>query len=95
MPELSHAAASTVQAFNDRYERPLEEHNWKEACLAAALRAAADQVAPALPESELGDPEILKGIWGERRTIRAELLAIADELEGITYGTYRCNLKAQ
>ena len=50
--------------------------------LAAALRAAADQAAPELPHSELDDPEILRGIWGERRACRAELLAIATELEG-------------
>jgi hypothetical protein len=29
----------------------------------------------------------------ECQRIRAELLAIADELEGIKYGTYRCNLE--
>ena len=50
--------------------------------IAAAIRAAADQVAPELPHSELDDPEILKGIWNERRTARAELFAIAIELEG-------------
>jgi hypothetical protein len=50
--------------------------------MAAALRAAANQVAPETPHSEPDDPEMLKGIWDERRTIRAELLAIAAELEG-------------
>ena len=50
--------------------------------IAAALCAAADQAAPELPHSELDDPEILKGIWGERRACRAELLAIVTELEG-------------
>jgi hypothetical protein len=40
-----------------------------------------DQVAPETAESEQDDPEMLKGIWSERRTIRAELLAIAAELE--------------
>jgi hypothetical protein len=50
--------------------------------VAAALRAAADEVAPETPLSEPDDPEMLKGIWDERRTIRAELLAIAAELEG-------------
>jgi hypothetical protein len=49
--------------------------------MAAALRAAANQVAPETPHSEPDDPEMLKGIWDERRTIRAELLAIATELE--------------
>ncbi len=50
--------------------------------IAGALRAAANQVAPETPHSEPDDPEMLKGIWDERRTIRAELLAIATELEG-------------
>ena len=50
--------------------------------VAAAFRAAADEVAPETPESELDDPDMLKGIWSERRTIREELLAIATELEG-------------
>jgi len=49
--------------------------------LAAVLRAAADEVAPEAPESEQDDPDMLKGIWSERRTIREELLAIADELD--------------
>jgi len=49
--------------------------------IAAALCAAADQAAPELPHSELDDPEILRGIWGERRACRAELLAIATELK--------------
>jgi hypothetical protein len=57
------------------------EHQARSA-LAAALLAAADQVAPETPHSEPDDPEMLKGIWDERRTIRAELLAIAAELEG-------------
>jgi hypothetical protein len=48
--------------------------------IAAALRAAADQVASLPPPSNSGDPEMLKGIWDERRTIRAKLLAIANEL---------------
>jgi hypothetical protein len=83
MTDLSPAAQAIVQAFDDRYELlgPLED-DWQEQCLAAALCAAADQTAPELPHSELDDPEILKGIWGERRACRAELLAIATELKG-------------
>lgn len=49
--------------------------------IAAALRAAADQVAPETPFSEPDDPAMLQGIWSERRTIRQEILAIAGELE--------------
>jgi len=45
MAELSPAASSIVQAFDDRYELlgGLEE-NWQEDCLAAALRALAVRI---------------------------------------------------
>ena len=89
MINLSSASANIMQAFNDRYERTLEEHNWKEVCLADALRAVADQVAP----SDADEPRNYLPMAIECQRIRAELLAIADELEGITYGTYRCDLK--
>ena len=46
--------------------------------LAAALRAAADQVAP----SDAMEPRNYIPIAIECQRIRAELLAIADELEG-------------
>ena len=46
-------------------------------CLAAALRAAADGC----------DPNWLA------TTVFHHLHAIADELEGVTYGTYHCDLK--
>lgn len=46
---------------------------------AAALRAAADQVVPHHIESF---------------DVRRRFLTIADELEGVTYGTYRCELEA-
>ena len=50
--------------------------------LAAALRVVADQVVPTN---------------GSRKNneIRAELLAIADEVEGVKYGTYRCDLEKE
>jgi hypothetical protein len=42
MADLSPAAQAIVSAFDDRYELlgPLED-NWQEACIAAALYAAA------------------------------------------------------
>jgi hypothetical protein len=45
MSDLSPAAASIVQAFDDRYELlgPMEG-NWQEICLAAALRALAARI---------------------------------------------------
>jgi hypothetical protein len=73
MTELSPAAKSVLDAIESRIDRG--------AALAAALRAVANEVAPETPESEPGDPDILIGIWSERRMIRDELLAIADELE--------------
>lgn len=47
MADHSPAARAIVAAFNDRYELcgPFDD-NWQEVCLAAALRAAADQDAP-------------------------------------------------
>ena len=50
MADLSPAAASIVQAFDDRYELlgGLEE-NWQEDCLAAALRALAIRINGADP----------------------------------------------
>ena len=44
MANLSPAAASIVQAFDDRYEINMFNVNWQEDCIAAALRAAADIV---------------------------------------------------
>jgi len=80
---LSPAAQAILKAFDDRYELlgPLED-DWQEQCLAAALNAVGDQVAPEPPLCEPGDSPILQGVWMERRGIRAEILAIAAELEG-------------
>ena len=74
---LSPAAQAVLDAFfaSGWEDEPLHPN------IAATLRAAADQVAPKTAESEQDDPEMLKGIWSERRTIRAELLAIAAELD--------------
>ena len=85
MTDLSPAAQAVLTAFAKASDGEYIDGEWQQddvGQLAAALRAAADQAAPELPHSELDDPEILKGIWGERRACRAELLAIATELEG-------------
>jgi hypothetical protein len=60
-------AQKIVAAFNERHELcgPFDD-DWVEQCLAAALRAAADQVAPVDRGSHL---------------IRSGLLAIATELQ--------------
>lgn len=78
---LSPAAAAIVKAFDDRYELlgPLEE-NWQEVCIAAALRAAADQVVPDEPDymrAAIHD----QGWWDKHDLIRSEILDIAAELE--------------
>jgi hypothetical protein len=82
MTQLSPAAQAVLDAIN----KELDEAPWDVSFLAsvsaaAAIRVVTDYAAPELPHSELDDPEILKGIWGERRACRAELLAIATELE--------------
>ena len=79
LTNLSPAAQAVLDA-TQRYE--INPECYSRQIAAAALRAAADEVAPETPESEQEDPDMLKGIWSERRTIREELLAIADELEG-------------
>jgi hypothetical protein len=81
MTELSPQAQAVLDAYFTHADL-LNREVSNEEMIAAALRAAADQVAPETPHSEPDDPEMLKGIWDERRTIRAELLAIAAELEG-------------
>jgi uncharacterized protein YjiS (DUF1127 family) len=45
---------------------------------AAALRAVADQV---VPETRAVDSDLDYGAWEQQQRTRAELLAIADELE--------------
>jgi hypothetical protein len=84
MTELSPAAQAVLDAYWETFNAPLEGAIHRP--LAAAIRELADQAAPELPHSELDDPEILKGIWGERRACRAELLAIATELEALPNG---------
>ena len=80
MTNLSPAAASIVLAFDDRYEIcSMFNENWQEECLAAALRAAADQLMP-----------LTKTPWGSTlipiltaEESRNGLLAIAAELEAL------------
>ena len=64
-------AAKVLAAFNERHELcgPFDD-DWQEQCIAATLRAAADQVAPVSTNRRQTD-------------IRARLRTIAAELEGI------------
>jgi hypothetical protein len=73
----SPAAQAIVKAFDDRYELlgPLED-DWQEQCIATALGALADQVVCANPT---GAPDCCISIM---EVIRADILAIATELEG-------------
>ena len=80
MSNISPAAQAVLDAYFTHADL-LNREVTHEEMLAAALRAAADEVAPETPDSQPGDSLMLMGIWSERRTIRHELLFIAAELE--------------
>lgn len=73
MTNLSPAAQAVLDAYRSTH---LSINN-----IAAALRAAADAVTPAPPDSKPGTSPLLKAIRWERNTTREQLLTIADELE--------------
>jgi hypothetical protein len=73
MTELSPAAQTVLDAYY--CEKPLVGSKR----VAAALRAAADQVAPLGYEDVWTDGRILQ--YEKRDPVREKLLAIADELE--------------
>ena len=82
MTSLSPAARAIVDAFNDRYELcgPLED-NWHEVSLAAALRAAADQLTVTngeCPGVTLWEQGFLAGASGAQQGLHN----LAAELEG-------------
>ena len=89
MTELSPAARAVFHAFNSKFDWvedgvPGPQFN----SIAAALRAAADQVVPWRPEptEDSVGPTIDYGyawaLFSKANDIRQELIAIADELEG-------------
>ena len=88
MTELSPAAQTVANAVDyyggTHWLTPRE-------VAAIALRAAADQVVPENANA-VGD-EHDDARHDQWMRIRYKILAIADELEGIKYGTYRCNLE--
>jgi hypothetical protein len=88
MTELSPTAQSVLDAYCTEADR-LDREVSHEEMLAAALHAVADTVTP----SDAMEPRNYLPAAIECQRIRAELLAIADELEGVKYGTYRCNLE--
>jgi hypothetical protein len=75
---LSPAAQAAVKAV-DHYETT----HWltPREVAAAALRAVADQV---VPETKAVDSDLDYGAWEQQQRTRAEILAIANELEGIS-----------
>lgn len=77
MADHSPAARAIVAAFNERYELcgPCDD-DWQELCLAAALRALADQQQAPIT---LGQPI---DHWNPDERTRRELRNIAAELEG-------------
>ena len=76
MSNLSPAAQSVLDAATEGFWR--SSSNSERDGAAAALRAAADWVAP----SDAMEPRNYIPMAIECQRIRAELLAIADELEG-------------
>jgi hypothetical protein len=77
MTELSPAAQAIMVAATNGNFNVVNDPVYKQ-CIAAALRAAADQVAP----SDADEPRNSLPMAIECQRIRAELLAIAAELEG-------------
>jgi hypothetical protein len=83
MTKLSPAAQAVWDAYNDVCERVGVFEDYGDA-LAAALRAAADQVVPDEPHPELSqfwDDEADRE-WQNNQQIRRRILAIAAELDG-------------
>jgi hypothetical protein len=80
MSELSPAAQAVFWEFNSAFDwvqDAVPGPQYK--AIAAALRAAADQVAPLGYEDVWTDGRILQ--YEKRDPVREKLLAIADELE--------------
>ena len=93
MTNLSSAAQAVLAAYHQEAIDYIEswgsfEHRRG---IAAVLRAAADEVAPMGYEDIWTDGRILQ--YEKQDPVRDKLLAISDELEGVKYGTYRCNLE--
>ena len=84
MTKLSPAAQAVINAFAKASDGEYIDGEWHQddiGQLAAAFRAAADQVAP-LWDAPSWDCELVMGNWQESDRIRRALFAIATELEG-------------
>jgi hypothetical protein len=80
MTDLSPAAHAVLDAFNSGFNRPVAVH--LKPLLAAALRAAADQVVPEEPWH--GGDQRLMYERDAHQSSRRKLLDIAAELDGAT-----------
>ena len=78
MTDLSPAAQAVLAAAYKCMDK--NPHNEVEATLAAALRAAADQVVP--DEDAMPINLAYRVRWDALQSVRFQLLAIAAELEG-------------
>jgi hypothetical protein len=82
MTDLSPAAQAVLDAYNAGFIRPVAVHHKPR--IAAALRAAADQVVPDQQEP-VSSPHmgnfITNAHWRQCQAVRTQLLAIATELE--------------
>ena len=81
MTDLSPAAQAVMDAAETGLDGYIEllPPTWKSS-IAAALRAAADQVVPESTTHHLGEDWVRKIQREQRAAIRLELLAIANEL---------------
>jgi hypothetical protein len=80
MTNLSPAAQAVLDAYNAGFIRPVAVHYKPR--IAAALRAAADQVVP--QRRKPTDPDSWEeATWTAQQNTREELFAIAAELEGL------------
>jgi hypothetical protein len=88
MTDLSPTAQQVFWEFNRVASGKPEDWHYLPA-IAAALRAVADQIVPetTTPWNSTITPII------SAADVREQMLAIAAELEGVQYGTYRCDLQ--
>lgn len=91
MTELSPAAKAVDDAFWKTISDKWNMYDKHRAKLAAALRAAVAIVE--FPPRHDANPSWNAGFDYAQKAVLGDLLAIADELDGIKYGTYRCSLK--
>jgi hypothetical protein len=82
MTDLSSAAQAVLDAWDAKLNPMVTclTHDPEREALAAALRAAADQVVPHPGRYPMS--EYMEGLRNAKHDVRAKILAIATELEG-------------